>query len=81
MLRSVRNGHRLDNETAIIEFNIAINLVPNFKMFYLDLAKSYISKDEYQKVRDVLKKVIDSPKEDEDTDQRVTEAKKLPEEI
>ncbi len=50
-------------------------------MFYLDLAKSYISKDEYQKVRDVLKKVIDSPKEDEDTDQRVTEAKKLPEEI
>lgn len=37
-------------------------------MFYLDLAKSYIRKDEYQKVRDVLKKVIDSPKEDEDND-------------
>jgi len=50
-------------------------------MFYLDLAKSYIREDEYQKARDVLKKVIDSPKKDEDDDQRVTEAKNLLEEI
>lgn len=70
-----------DNEIAITEFNKAINLFPNFRMFYLDLAKSYIREDEYQKARDVLKKVIDSPKKDEDDDQRVTEAKKLIEEI
>lgn len=70
-----------DNEIAITEFNKAINLNPNFRMFYLDLAKSYIREDEYQKSRDVLKKVIDSPKKDEDDDQRVTEAKKLLEEI
>jgi len=70
-----------DNEVAITEFNKAINLFPNFRMFYLDLAKSYIREDEYQKARDVLKKVIDSPKNDEDDDQRVTEAKKLLEEI
>lgn len=70
-----------DNEIAINEFNKAINLNPNFRMFYLDLAKSYIREDEYQKSRDVLKKVIDSPKKDEDDDQRVTEAKKLLEEI
>jgi tetratricopeptide (TPR) repeat protein len=70
-----------DNEIAITDFNKAINLFPNFRMFYLDLAKSYIREDEYQKARDVLKKVIDSPKKDEDDDQRVTEAKKLIEEI
>jgi tetratricopeptide (TPR) repeat protein len=70
-----------DNEIAITEFNKAINLYPNFRMFYLDLAKSYIREDEFQKARDMLKKVIDSPKNDEDDDQRVTEAKKLIEEI
>jgi tetratricopeptide (TPR) repeat protein len=70
-----------DNEIAIAEFNKAINLYPNFRMFYLDLAKSYIREDEFQKARDVLKKVIDSPKKDEDDDQRVAEAKKLLEEI
>lgn len=70
-----------DNEIAIAEFNKAINLYPNFKMFYLDLAKSYIREDEYQKAREILKKVIDSPKKDEDDDQRVTEAKSLLEEI
>ena len=70
-----------DNEIAITEFNKAINLFPNFRMFYLDLAKSYIREDEYQKARDVLKKVIDSPKKDEDDDQRVAEAQKLLEEI
>jgi tetratricopeptide (TPR) repeat protein len=69
-----------DNEIAITEFNKAINLFPNFRMFYLDLAKSYIREDEYQKARDVLKKTIESPKKDEDDDQRVTEAKKLIEE-
>lgn len=79
--RSVIGLGWADNEIAIVEFNKAINLYPNFRMFYLDFAKSYIREDEYQKARDVLKKVIDSPKKDEDDDQRVTEAKKLLEEI
>lgn len=70
-----------DNEIAISEFKKATNLFPNFRMFYLDLAKSYIREDEYQAARETLKKVIDSPKNDEDDDQRVTEAKNLLEEI
>lgn len=70
-----------DNEIAIVEFNKAINLFPNFRMFYLDLAKSYIREDEYQKARDMLKKVIESPKKDEDDDDKSAEAKKLLEEI
>jgi tetratricopeptide (TPR) repeat protein len=79
--RSVLGLGWADNEIAITEFNKAINLHPNFRMFYLDLAKSYIREDEYQKARDMLKKVIDSPKNDEDDDQSVTKAKKLIEEI
>jgi len=70
-----------DNEIAITEFNKAVNLFPNFRMFYLDLANSYIREDEYQKARDILKKVIDSPKKDEDDDDKLAEAKKLVEEI
>lgn len=70
-----------DNEIAIVEYNKAVNLYPNFRMFYLDLAKSYIREDEYQKAKDMLKKVLDSPQKDEDDNQRLTEAKKLLEEI
>ncbi|NWF89916.1 MAG: hypothetical protein HXY50_10700 [Ignavibacteriaceae bacterium] len=70
-----------DNEIAITEYNKAINLYPNFKMFHLDLARSYIREDEFVKARENLKKVIDSPKRDEDDDHRVAEAKKLLEEI
>lgn len=70
-----------DNEVAISEYNKAINLFPNFRMFYLDLAKSYIREDEFQKAKNMLKKVIESPKRDEDDDDRIAEAKKLLEEI
>lgn len=70
-----------DNEIAISEFKKAVSLYPNFRMFYLDFAKSYIREDEYQKAREVLNKVIESPKKDEDDDQRLAEAKSLLEEI
>jgi tetratricopeptide (TPR) repeat protein len=79
--RSVLGLGWADNEIAITEFNKAINLYPNFRMFYLDLAKSYIREDEYQKARDALKKTIDSPRKDEDDDEKSAEAKKLLEEI
>lgn len=70
-----------DNETAITEYNKAIALYPNFRMFYLDLARSLIREDEYAKARDMLNKVLSSPKQEEDDDRRVTEAKNLLAEI
>lgn len=79
--RSVLGLGWADNEIAIAEFNKAISLYPNFRMFYLDLAKSYIREDEYQKAREMLKKVMDSPKRDEDDDDKLAEAKKLLDEI
>ncbi len=64
-------------DKAINEYNIAIKLYPNFRMFYLDLAKAYIRKDEYARARENLNKVISSPKRDENDDKQLAEAKEL----
>ncbi len=70
-----------DIDVAINEYNIAIKLYPNFRMFYLDLAKAYIRQDEYSKAKENLNNVISSPKRDENDDEVLSEAKKLYEEI
>jgi FimV-like protein len=70
-----------DLDKGINEYNIAIKLYPNFRMFYLDLAKAYIRQDEYAKARENLKKVISSPKRDENDDEVLSEAKVLLEKI
>ena len=66
-----------DMDEAIRQFNMAINLRPNFRMFYLDIGKAYIEEDEYEKAREVLKKIEKAPKADEDDDKVATDAKKL----
>jgi FimV-like protein len=66
-----------DMDESIRQFNMAINLRPNFRMFYLDLGKAYIEEDEYEKAREVLKKIEKAPKTDEDDDKFLAEAKKL----
>lgn len=70
-----------DIDTAIVEYNKAIKLRPNFRMFYLDLAKAYIREDEYQKARETLQSVIDSPKADKSDDNNLAEAENLLETI
>ena len=70
-----------DIDKAINEYNIAIKLYPNFRMFYVDLAKAYIREDEYVKARDMLKKAIASPKRDLNDDPLLPEAKSLLEKI
>ncbi|MGA8265237.1 MAG: hypothetical protein WB779_12420 [Ignavibacteriaceae bacterium] len=70
-----------DNETAIVEYKKAIALYPNFRMFYLDYARSLIREDEYTTAREMLNKVSTCSKQEGDDDQRITEAKSLLEEI
>lgn len=70
-----------DNEIAIKEYDKAISLFPNFRMFYLDYAKSLIREDKFSEARNYLNKCITSPKKEEDDDSRIVEAKKLLEEI
>ena len=70
-----------DNEIAIKEFKTAISLYPNFRMFYIDYARSLIKEDDYGAARDMLNKCISSPKHEEDDDSRLAEAKQMLNEI
>ena len=64
-------------EVAIREFQIAIKLKPNYRMFYLELAKAYIEEDEYELAKENLLMVEKSPVNLEDDDQYLKEAKQL----
>jgi tetratricopeptide (TPR) repeat protein len=70
-----------DTEKAVQLLETAVKLRPNFRMFYLELAKAYIEEDQYDKAKETLKKVEKAPKTDEDDDKVLTESKKLYEEI
>jgi len=70
-----------DTEEAIRLLEIANKLKPNFRMFMFELAKAYIEEDEYDKAKELLKKIEKAPKVDEDDDKVLADAKKLYEEI
>ena len=66
-----------DKDIALSELKKAVELYPDFRMFYLDLGKAYLENDEYDKAKYYLNKVIRSPKKDEDDDHILAEAKQL----
>jgi tetratricopeptide (TPR) repeat protein len=66
-----------DMDVAIREYQIAIKLKPNYRMFYLDLAKAYIEEDEYELAKENLLMVEKSPVNLEDDEKYLQEAKKL----
>jgi tetratricopeptide (TPR) repeat protein len=66
-----------DMEVAIREYQIAIKLKPNYRMFYLDLAKAYMEEDEYKLAKENLLLVEKAPFVLEDDDGYLKEAKQL----
>ena len=66
-----------DMEVAIREYQIAIKLKPNYRMFYLGLAKAYIEEDEYELAKANLLKVEKAPFVLEDDNEYLQEAKQL----
>jgi tetratricopeptide (TPR) repeat protein len=66
-----------DNEVAIAEYKKAIQLYPTYMMFYVDYAISLIREDEYKTAREMLNKAIQTPIQHQDDEKRLTEAKKL----
>lgn len=70
-----------DTEEAVRLLEIAVKLKPNFRMFMYELAKAYVEEDEYEKAKDILKKIEKAPVQDEDDDKVLADAKKLYEEI
>ncbi|HUI30112.1 MAG TPA: tetratricopeptide repeat protein [Candidatus Acidoferrales bacterium] len=68
-------------DDAIRFYQKAVSLDPNFVMFRLDLAKAYVTDDEYQKARDELNAIPPIPKRDEGDDSLKVEAQKILQEI
>jgi tetratricopeptide (TPR) repeat protein len=66
-----------DMDDAIRELETAVKLRPNFRMFYLDLAKAYIEEDEYEKAKETLLKIEKAPFVDEDDNTVLEESKEL----
>lgn len=66
-----------DMDVAIREYQTAVKLKPNYRMFLLDLAKAYIEEDEYELAKENLLKVEKAPFILEQDDEYLAEAKKL----
>ncbi len=64
-------------ETALKEYQIAIQLKPDVRMFYLDYAKALIEEDEIEKAKEMLKKVSQCPVLDSQDEKRLKEANTL----
>jgi len=68
-------------DDAVMNYEKAIALRPNFIMYRIDCARAYIEMDEYEKAREHLTKIASLPKEDEDDDIFRKEAIELLEKI
>ena len=66
-----------DMEDSIRELEMAVKLRPNFRMFYLALAKAYFEEDEYEKAKETLTQLEKAPFVDEDDDQVLEDGKEL----
>ncbi|MBT8385857.1 MAG: hypothetical protein KJO12_00470 [Ignavibacteria bacterium] len=66
-----------DMDVAIREFETAIKLKPNFRMYHLDLAKAYIEEDEYELAKENLLLVQKAPSILEDDEKYLQEANEL----
>ena len=68
-------------DVSLKEFQKAVDMRPDFKMYHLDYGKALIKEEEWAKAKDQLSKVQYLPKLDEDDDAFVAEAKSLLEQI
>lgn len=70
-----------DMDDAIRELETAVKLKPNFRMFYLELAKAYYEEDEYEKAKENLLLLEKAPFVDEDDDAVLKEGNELLEKV
>ncbi len=66
-----------DMDVAIREFQIAVKLKPNFRMYHLELAKAYIEEDEYELAKENLLLVQKAPRILENDEKYLQEAEEL----
>lgn len=79
--RSVLGLGWADIDSALVHYDKAVKIRPGFMMYYIDYARALIREDEYEKAREMLKKVPDCKIQESDDKARIKEAKDLLEEI
>lgn len=70
-----------DIDDAIRELETAVKLRPNFRMFYLSLARAYYEESEYELAKENILLLQNAPFVDEDDDVVLAEAEVLLEEV
>lgn len=70
-----------DYDSAMVHYEKAVKLYPNFMMINLEYAKAYMEEDEWEKAKEKLNKAINCPIIDEDDEARIVEAKELLKEV
>lgn len=70
-----------DMDVAFREFQKAVDMRPDFRMYHLDYGKALISEKEWQKAKEQLSAIAYLPKQDEEDDAIGAEAKSLFEQI
>ena len=70
-----------DMDDAIRELETAVKLRPNFRMFYLSLARAYYEESEYEKAKENILLLQKAPFVDEDDDNVLAEAEVLLEKV
>ncbi|MEW6506429.1 MAG: hypothetical protein AB1432_01655 [Bacteroidota bacterium] len=73
--RSILGLGWADNEIAIKEYKKAIEIYPNYVMFYVDFANSLIREDDFKTARDMLNKALTIENAHQDDEKRKAEAK------
>ncbi len=79
--RSVLGLGWADLDIALKEYQKAIDLYPNFVMFYVDYARAEMRNDNYEKAKQLLEKALTVPNKDVDDPKLKEEAKKLLKEV
>ena len=64
-------------DDAIRELETAVKLKPNYRMFYLSLAKAYFEESMYEQAKESIELLQKAPFVDEDDDTVLAEAEEL----
>lgn len=70
-----------DIDEAVKNYKKAIELRPNFRMYYIDYARTLITLENYKAARENLNKIPSIPVNDEDDDKVLADSKQLLEQI
>lgn len=75
--RSVLGLGWADNDSALVEYQRAIDLKPNYTMFYVDFGISLMREDNYELAKQMFDLALSSPNTDINDNKRKEEAKEL----